>query len=110
MGLLGWLRHALAGAERPRPEVQAPRSASGPAHRAAPPPALPGAVRRAESRPEAGSRAAPARSADSRSVLTVVLDGREAELLWRLSQRIEAGRFTVPQLQATTLAALDLAG
>jgi putative nucleotidyltransferase with HDIG domain len=112
MGLLGWMRRALAGAERPGPAARTSRSGShDQAPYTEPPPALPSAARgRAGTRPAAAERSIPARNLDCRSALTVVLDGKEAELLWRLSQRIEAGRFTVPQIQATALAALDLAG
>ncbi len=40
--------------------------------------------------------------------LTVLLEGEDDEILWRLSERIEKGRFEIPQLPSTSLAAIEM--
>jgi putative nucleotidyltransferase with HDIG domain len=47
---------------------------------------------------------------DAAAPMTVVAEGPEEQLLWRLSRRLDRGDYEVPQLPATTLSALDLAG
>jgi putative nucleotidyltransferase with HDIG domain len=110
MGLLDWMRRALAGGESHLPAGQPVRKV--PQRQARdddhPPPALPRGPRSASNLP-AGAQAQ-SRRLDCKASLTVVLEGPQAELLFRLSRRIESGHFTVPQLPATTLAALELAG
>ena len=113
MGLLVWMRRVLGGGALPVAPSHA--NAVPSAHQARaeePPPALPRSAReRAQPpRPAPSPRSSQPRKLDCKAILTVVLEGPEEELLWKLSRRIESGQFRVPQLPATTLAALDLAG
>ena len=110
MGFGSWMRGLLGGAPTPvratRPGAPALSSASG--HRPAPPPALP-------RHHDTGARAVLPRptgvgNLDQTRIMTVVLESPQEELVWKLSRRIDSGRFQVPQLPTTALSALELAG
>jgi len=111
MGMLAWMRGLLGLSEQPVPIRRAPtRIGMGPC--SGPPPALPQRSPGARS----SGPAAPVEAArgvgnlDRPQAVTVILEGPQEKLLWRLSQRVDTGEYDLPQLPATTLSALELAG
>jgi len=109
MGLGTWMRGLLPG------HSGASRATAAPARRvaprgdrpAAPAPALPA---RWAARQALLPEPSPVGNLDVGAQVTVVLEGPQEELVWRLSRRIDSGRFEVPQLPATALSALELTG
>ncbi len=45
---------------------------------------------------------------DRAETLMVVLEGEDDDILWRLSEHIEKGRFEIPQLPSTSFAAIEM--
>jgi len=99
------LRNFLGLAPLRRPE-RSPRS------RPTAPPERPAATRLPDPPEEAPPAPLPASrvgNLDRGKHETVVLDSEEGDLIWRVRQRIERGRFRVPQLPSTNLAAIEVA-
>lgn len=109
MSLVSWIKKflfpvaATATIEPPRARASTPRSSapSGPAaplpQREAPRGAASGALQ-----PRVGAL-------DSDEVVSVLLESPEEDLLWRLGERIEAGRLDIPLLPPTSVEALGIA-
>jgi HD-like signal output (HDOD) protein len=45
---------------------------------------------------------------DDESRLSIVLDGEDGDLMWSIERRIERGKFQLPQLPSTSVAAIEL--
>jgi putative nucleotidyltransferase with HDIG domain len=107
MGLLAWIRGLVGGASAPSASRARPAAAlDGPA------PALPRRAPPPGHTPELDylPRPTDVGNLDAAASMTVVAEGPEEQLLWKLSRRLDRGDYEVPQLPATTLSALDLAG
>jgi len=121
MHILTWLKRlfGLEAPARPKAKAQprrrpsapaAPRHKAGGGRQAAP--ALPSPAASASFTEVAIARAQKRLSGvghlDDEAKLTVVLEGADEDLMWRIERRIENGRFQLPQLPSTSMAAIEL--
>ena len=104
-------RGRASAARPPRPAVAA--QSSTPAPTPAPEPALPAEPDFEQSLTDLAIHRAAERTRgvghlDDEEKVSVILEGADEDLLWNIERKIERGRFQLPQLPSTSVAAIEL--